>query len=105
VSDADQNFGGRAIPAASGADLLVSGTSDGSDVRAAGHRTRSSDLIRQAVAIVVCQWGTDRCYTLVDPAKVRSANPGFCFKSAGWTNAGHSKGGKVILEIFPQRDE
>ena len=62
-------------------------------------RTLSSDLIREAVAIVFDLWGRDRCYTLVNAKKVRSCNPGCCFKKAGWRQCGVSKGGKLILSL------
>ncbi len=58
---------------------------------------RSSELIREAVEIVFMRWGRDRCYTLVDGRKVRSTNPGCCFKKAGWRRCGTSKGGKLIF--------
>ena len=63
--------------------------------------TLSSNLIREAVAIVFDHWGRDRCYTLVNPAKIRSTNPGCCFLKAGWRKCGISKTGKVILELLP----
>lgn len=61
--------------------------------------TLSSGLIREAVEIVFKLWGPDRCYTLVNPAKIRSVNPGCCFKRAGWQRCGVSKTGKIILEL------
>lgn len=62
----------------------------------------SSALILEAVQIVFAKWGRDRCYTVVNPAKVRSSNPGCCFIKAGWRKCGTSKTGKLILE-FPVR--
>lgn len=59
---------------------------------------RSSHLIRQADAIADCLWPDSRHYTYVDPEKVRSTNPGFCFIAAGWCRCGYTKGGLVILE-------
>jgi|AGTN01.3.fsa_nt_gi hypothetical protein len=61
-----------------------------------GHR--SSDLIRQADQIADCLWPDRRHYTYVDPAKIASTNPGFCFLAAGWRRCGRTKGGLVILE-------
>lgn len=58
----------------------------------------SSLLIREAVNIVFSTWGRERCYTLVNPKRVRSSNPGCCFKKAGWKRCGVSKTGKIILE-------
>jgi len=59
---------------------------------------RSSELIRQADAIAFAVWPDLRHYTYVDPKKVRSANPGFCFLMAGWQKAGRTKGGLIVLE-------
>jgi len=63
--------------------------------------TLSSLLIREAVQIVWEKWGHERLYTLVNAARVRSTNPGFCFLSAGWAKCGVSKTGKIILELLP----
>ncbi len=43
-------------------------------------------------------WPGERHYTKVDPAAVRSTNPGFCFIAAGWKRCGTTKNGKLILE-------
>lgn len=59
---------------------------------------RSSDLIRQADKIADFCWPGQRHYTYVNAKKVRSANPGFCFISAGWNRCGTTKGGLIILE-------
>lgn len=59
---------------------------------------RSSDLIRQADSIADCLWPDRRHYTYVDPEKVRSRNPGFCFIAAGWRRCGMTKSGLIILE-------
>lgn len=58
----------------------------------------SSCLIRQADQIADCLWPDRRHYTYVDPAKIASTNPGFCFIAAGWQRCGRTKGGLVILE-------
>jgi hypothetical protein len=58
---------------------------------------RSSDIILEAEAAAFAKWGPNRCYTYVDPRKVRSSNPGCCFKKAGWRRAGQSKGGLILL--------
>jgi hypothetical protein len=62
---------------------------------------RSSDLIRAADAVADARWPGQRHYTYVDVAKVRSPNPGYCFICAGWKRAGHTGGGKLILERAP----
>lgn len=61
----------------------------------------SSILIREAVYVVFKLWSRDRCYTLVNPTKIKSKNPGCCFKKAGWHPCGISKNGKIILEFLP----
>ena len=62
---------------------------------------RSSDLIREASTIAWGRWPGERLYTYVNSRKIRSTNPGFCFLAAGWTRAGTTRGGLVILETFP----
>lgn len=46
----------------------------------------SSDLIHEAMAITARLWPAppDGWLTYVEPGKVRSANPGYCFLRAGW---------------------
>ena len=62
---------------------------------------RSSDLIREADRIADCIWPHQRHYTYVNPEKVRSTNPGFCFIMAGWRRCGFTKGGLMVLEKPP----
>jgi hypothetical protein len=62
---------------------------------------RSSDLIRQADAIADEKWPGERHYTYVNPRKVMSNNPGYCFKVAGWKECGVTKWNRLlILERF-----
>ncbi len=63
---------------------------------------RSSDLIREAMALAWTRWPGERVFTYVNPGKIRSVNPGACFKYAGWRRCGMSKGGLVILECLPE---
>ncbi|MFT0546974.1 hypothetical protein ACMHYO_11600 [Allopusillimonas ginsengisoli] len=65
-------------------------------------RHRSSGLIRQADSIADCIWPGRRHYTYVDPQKVASANPGFCFLAAGWRRCGRTRGGLLIMERIAQ---
>ncbi len=46
----------------------------------------SSDLIRSAMTLTEQRWGhrPDGWVTWVDPRKVTSPNPGYCFLKAGW---------------------
>lgn len=60
---------------------------------------QSSDLIRQADAIAYFCWPGERHYTYVNARKVKSINPGYCFKMAGWRQCGMTKGGLTILEV------
>ncbi len=57
----------------------------------------SSDIILEAERFAVAKWGPNRAYTYIDAAKVASANPGYCYKMAGWRYEGLSKGGKHLL--------
>ncbi len=59
---------------------------------------KSSDIILEAERHAVVKWGPNRAYTYIDPDKVRSANPGYCFKVAGWRYVKLSAGGKHLLE-------
>ena len=69
----------------------------------------SSLLILEAECLAWSRWPGERLYTYVWGAKVNSANAGYCFKCAGWTNVRdalsrpmYSKGkGLAILEKFP----
>ena len=61
----------------------------------------SSDLIREAVGLAWARWPGERLYTYVNPAKVKSTNPGYCFQMAGWRKCGLTKGGLVVLELLP----
>lgn len=62
----------------------------------------SSDLIRAAMMLAWRRWPGARFYTYVNPRKVSSRNPGYCFKRAGWKACGVTKTRKlVILEALP----
>ena len=57
----------------------------------------SSEVILECERIAIARWGPNRMYTYVDPGKIASKNPGYCFKKAGWKFARLSKGGKHLL--------
>jgi hypothetical protein len=57
----------------------------------------SSAIILEAEGMAVSKWGPGRMYTYVNPGKIKSINPGFCFKSAGWKHVGESKSGQHLL--------
>jgi len=68
---------------------------------------RSSYLIRDACGLAWRRWPGERLYTYVDPAAVRSPNPGYCFRMAGWRRCGQTPGGhgRRALLVFERRVE
>lgn len=62
----------------------------------------SSHLIGEADEIAWRRWPTERLFTFVWDDKVRSINPGYCFKKAGWRVCGRNADGRLtILDILP----
>lgn len=61
----------------------------------------SSDLIREACALAWGRWPGERLYTYVNPRRIKSTNPGYCFIKAGWRACGKTKGGLIVLECLP----
>jgi hypothetical protein len=65
----------------------------------------ASDLIRSAVAHTRAQWPDIPelgMVTFVDPGKTRrKRDPGRCYRKAGFTVAGRTKGGLVALQQLP----
>lgn len=57
----------------------------------------SSDLIRAAMTIGWLRWPGSRFYTYVNPRRVRSSNPGFCFIKAGWRRCGVTKTRRLLV--------
>ncbi|MET0039094.1 MAG: hypothetical protein ABW041_02975 [Dehalococcoides mccartyi] len=60
----------------------------------------SSDMIREAQMLAWSRWPQERLYTYVNPMRIRSTNPGYCFLQAGWQHEGKTKKGLNILAIF-----
>jgi hypothetical protein len=59
----------------------------------------SSTLILAAEEFARKKWPLERrFYTYVNPRKIRSTNPGYCFLCAGWQRCGFTAEGKLILE-------
>jgi hypothetical protein len=58
---------------------------------------RSSEIILEAERWAVAKWGPNRFYTYVDPRRIASRNPGYCFKVAGWKHLGESASGQHLL--------
>lgn len=66
----------------------------------------ASDLIREADRIAWERWPGERHYTYVNPKRVRSSNPGYCFLMAGWRKCGVTKWKKLLIfEILPPTPE
>lgn len=64
----------------------------------------SSEVILEAEQLVVEAWGENRAFTYVDARCIKSANPGYCYKKAGWFQIGQSKSGKILLEKHLKRN-
>lgn len=63
----------------------------------------SSALIREACDLAWQRWPGERLFTYVADAKIRSTNPGACFKKAGWRACGRNADGRLtILELLPE---
>jgi hypothetical protein len=63
----------------------------------------SSELILEAEYWAWHRWPGARLYTYVDATAIKSSNPGYCYKSAGWHTCGVTKArGLVILEKFAE---
>jgi len=65
----------------------------------------SSLILDRALSFVLERWGHTRLFTYIAPNKIKSINPGCCFKFAGWVSAGCNKFSrpckyKIILEKF-----
>lgn len=60
---------------------------------------KSSEMILEAEAIATRRWPGERFFTYVNPRRIKSKNPGYCFKLAGWNFIGITKKNKLhILE-------
>ena len=57
----------------------------------------SSELIQEAVELAWLRWPGERLYTYVDPRKIQSSNPGYCYQKAGWRKCGETKVNKLIV--------
>lgn len=66
----------------------------------------SSELIREAVAATRAFWGEPPplgMVSFVDTTKTRrKRDPGRCYRKAGWSPVGHTKGGLVALQVLPE---
>lgn len=60
----------------------------------------ASEMIAEAVELSCAIWGplpADGLITFIKPAAIRSPNPGYCYKCAGWTRTGNARDGKPRL--------
>jgi hypothetical protein len=66
----------------------------------------SSDLIREAIAATLAQWGEPPALgmvTFVDASKVRrKRDPGRCYRRAGFRHVGFTKGGLWAFQLLPE---
>ena len=64
---------------------------------------KTMTTLAEAVALAWYRWPGERLYTYVNPKRIKSDNPGYCFKIAGWKVCGVTKVNKlVILELLPE---
>lgn len=60
-------------------------------------RVRASGLILLAERYAHERWPNERLYTYVNPSKIQSPNPGYCFLKAGWEKCGMTKKRNLII--------
>lgn len=63
----------------------------------------SSEMIKDATMFAWNRWPGSRLYTYVNPQKIKSTNPGYCFLQAGWQHEGYTQKGLLILAIYQQQ--
>jgi len=56
-----------------------------------------SDRLSSEIILECEEYVTGRKFTYINAKKIRSVNPGCCFKKAGWKKIGRSKGGLILL--------
>ena len=64
-------------------------------------KTLSSLLITEAMQIAGQRWPGERLFTFVNKKAIRSRNPGYCFRKAGWSRCGSTATGLLIFEYMP----
>ncbi len=56
------------------------------------------DIIAAALSHAIVSWVASDLMTIyVNPSKVKSTKPGYCFLKAGWRYSGKNKNGKLII--------
>lgn len=66
----------------------------------------ASEMIRAAVAHTRARWNETPdlgMVTFIDPTKVRSSNPGYCYLVAGFEHEGWTAKGLRVLRMRPER--
>jgi hypothetical protein len=64
-------------------------------------RRQSSDIILEAEQEAVRKWGPMSAFTYIDPARIASVNPGYCFKKAGWRflRVNENSGKHILVKV------
>lgn len=57
----------------------------------------ASALLLEAEAVAWARWPGERLFTYINARKVKSANPGYCFKVAGWSRCGITRWNKLLI--------
>ena len=57
----------------------------------------SSSLILEAEELAIARWNPSRFFTYVWDTKIKSVNPGYCFKKAGWKTCGRNTDGRLTI--------
>lgn len=82
--------------------FIESGETEPKGINCAAFRNEgdilSSQLILEAEQLAGYRWPGERLYTYVNPEKIISTNPGYCFQKAGWNKCGKTLKGLIILE-------
>ena len=61
----------------------------------------SSTLLLDGMGVAWQHWPRERLYTYINPRRILSPNPGYCFLVAGWQRCGYTTKGLHVLEVFP----
>ena len=63
---------------------------------------RASDILKSAMALAWKRWPGETLFTYVNPHKIHSNVPGYCFRRAHWKHIGETAGGLLIFSINPK---
>lgn len=61
----------------------------------------ASTLILEAIAATRSYWEPpiEGLITMIDPPKIRSTNPGYCYQMAGFRKVGKTQSGKLVFHL------